>query len=111
MAFCFPGQDARGSDLPPPPRCAKLWREQVFAAMPNVSLLILAGAWSQRWHLGPDAGRSLTETCRNWRRYIPGMLPLPHPSWRNNAWLRRNPWFEEELVPYLRQRVEQARAH
>ena len=105
MAFCFPGQDGRGSDLPPPPLCAALWRERILAAMPNVECLILAGAWSQRWHLGREAERNLTETCRNWRRYTPGALPLPHPSWRNNAWLLRNPWFEKDLVPYLRRRV------
>lgn len=106
MAFCFPGQDARGSDLPPPAICARIWRERILAAMPKVELLVLAGAWSQRWHLKGKAGRNLTETCRQWRRYFPAALPIPHPSWRNNAWLQQNPWFEEELVPHLRARVK-----
>ena len=105
MAFCFPGQDARGADLPPPARCAALWRRQVLAAMPSVEFLLLVGAWAQRWHLGDRAGRSVTETCRNWRACLPAALPLPHPSWRNHGWLRRNPWFEAELVVALQTRL------
>ncbi len=106
MAFCFPGQDSRGSDLPPPPRCAELWRRRIFASMPRVELLILAGAWSQRWHLKERSARTLTDTTRNWRAYLPDAIPLPHPSWRNNAWLRHNPWFAADLLPHLRQRVQ-----
>lgn len=104
MAFCFPGYDARGADLPPPAVCAATWRARALAAMPGVRLILLIGGHAQRWHLGPPA-RSVTETVRGWRSCAPGLVPLPHPSWRNTAWLRRNPWFEAELVPELRSRV------
>ena len=105
MAFCFPGYDARGADLPPPPLCAQLWRAWALAAMPQVELTLLIGAHAQGWALGGK--RSLTERVRDWRAHLPGPIPLPHPSWRNTAWLRRNPWFEEELVPWLRARVRE----
>lgn len=104
MAFCFPGYDAKGSDLPPPPVCAGTWRAAAMAAMPGVRLVLLIGGHAQRWHLGPQPG-GVTETVRAWREAPPQILPLPHPSWRNTAWLRRNPWFEAELVPELRRRV------
>ena len=105
MAFCFPGYDARGSDLPPPPVCAKTWRADVLAAMPRIGLTLLVGQYAQRWHLGARRGKSLTETVRNWRAYGPALLPVPHPSWRNTAWLKKNPWFAEEVLPWLRAEV------
>lgn len=105
MAFCFPGTDARGGDLPPPRRCAELWRERVFQSMPQLELILLVGKYAQQWHLSQRSVVSLTETVRDWRSYLPSRLPLPHPSWRNNHWLRRNPWFERELLPELRRRV------
>jgi uracil-DNA glycosylase len=77
---------------------------RLLAALPNVELILLVGGHAQRWAIGPGAG-SMTETVRAWRARLPAMLPLPHPSWRNTAWLRRNPWFEAEVTPYLRQRV------
>jgi uracil-DNA glycosylase len=104
MAFCFPGYDARGADLPPPPVCAATWRAKALAAMPLVRLTLLIGGHAQRWHLGRNAG-TVTEAVRAWRAAGPAVLPLPHPSWRNTAWLRRNPWFEAELVPELRSSV------
>lgn len=104
MAFCFPGYDAKGSDLPPPPLCAATWRARVMAAMPQVRLTILVGGHAQRWHLGT---RNVTETVARWRAFGPEVIPLPHPSWRNTAWLRRNPWFEAELLPELRARVKE----
>jgi uracil-DNA glycosylase len=104
MAFCYPGTAVGGGDHPPPARCAALWRTQLLAALPNVELTLLVGGYAQRWALGPGAG-SMTETVRSWRAWLPEMLPLPHPSWRNTAWLRRNPRFEAETTPYLRQRV------
>ena len=104
MAFCFPGYDAKGADLPPPPLCAATWRARALAAMPAVRLTVLIGGHAQRWHLGRATG-SVTETVRAWESFGPSILPLPHPSWRNTAWLRRNPWFEAELVPELRARV------
>ncbi len=105
MAFCFPGYDARGSDLPPPPLCARTWRADVLAAMGRVGLTLLVGQYAQRWHLGARRGKNLTETVRNWRAYGPALLPVPHPSWRNTAWLKKNPWFGEEVLPWLRAEV------
>lgn len=104
MAFCFPGYDAKGSDLPPPPVCARLWRDQAMAAMPRIRLIVLIGGHAQRWHLGKPH-RPVTDTVKDWRARIdaaPAMLPLPHPSWRNSGWLKRNPWFDGEAVPWLR---------
>jgi uracil-DNA glycosylase len=104
MAFCFPGYDAKGADLPPPPVCAATWRARALAAMPEVRLTLLVGGYAQRWHLGRRAG-PVSDRVRAWRELGPDVLPLPHPSWRNTAWLRRNPWFEAELLPVLRARV------
>jgi len=104
MAFCFPGYDAKGSDLPPPKRCAEIWRERALAAMPQIELTLLVGGYAQGWHL-PGRKRPVTEMVRNWRDHIPAALPLPHPSWRNTAWLKKNPWFEAEVTPWLRARV------
>jgi len=103
MSFCFPGYDAKGSDLPPPPVCARTWRAQVLAALPGLHLTILVGGHAQRWHLATRQG--VTDCVRGWRDQGPGVFPLPHPSWRNTAWLKRNPWFEAELLPELRSRV------
>ncbi|MDF2233286.1 uracil-DNA glycosylase family protein [Albimonas sp. CAU 1670] len=105
MAFCFPGYDARGADLPPPPLCAELWRARALAAMPQVELTLLIGAHAQAWAL--NGKRPLTQRVRDWRDHLPHLIPMPHPSWRNTGWLRRNPWFEEELVPWLRARVSE----
>ena len=103
MAFCFPGYDARGADLPPPPLCAATWRARALAAMPGVRLTLLVGGHALRWHLG--SARPVAEVVRDWRAAPAGVLPLPHPSWRNTGWLNRTPWFEAELVPELRARV------
>ena len=105
MAFCFPGYDARGSDLPPPKRCAETWRSDLLAAMGQVELTLLVGQYAQAWHMGRARKASLTETVRHWQEYGPKLLPLPHPSWRNTGWLKRNPWFEAEVLPWLRARV------
>ncbi|MFI4936727.1 MAG: uracil-DNA glycosylase family protein [Caulobacterales bacterium] len=105
MAFCFPGTSPAGGDYPPPARCASLWRRRLLAELPNVELTLLVGAYAQAWALGERAKGSMTETVRAWRDYLPAYLPLPHPSWRNIAWLKRHPWFEAEAAPYLRQRV------
>ncbi len=105
MAFCFPGTNPKGGDYPPPRRCAQLWRPQLLAKLPKVELTLLVGSYAQAWALGPRAKASMTETVRAWRDYAPNYLPMPHPSWRNTGWLKRNPWFEAEAAPYLRQRV------
>jgi uracil-DNA glycosylase len=105
MAFCFPGTDPKGGDYPPPARCAQLWRPRLLALLPQVELTLLVGGYAQRWAL-PGAGRrSMTATVAGWREHLPDRLLLPHPSWRNTAWLKRNPWFEDEVAPYLRLRV------
>ena len=106
MAFCFPGTNPKGGDYPPPPRCASLWRPRLLAQLPKVELTLLVGGYAQRWALGNRARPTLAATVAAWRDYLPNFLPMPHPSWRNTAWLKRNPWFEEEVTPYLRQRVQ-----
>ena len=106
MAFCFPGYDATGADLPPPPICAATWRARVLAALGPMDLTLLVGGAAQRWHLGR---RNVTATVTAWRDHAPRVFPLPHPSWRNTGWLKRNPWFEAELVPALRARVKEVR--
>lgn len=105
MAFCFPGTSPAGGDYPPPRRCAELWRMRLLEELPKVELALLVGSYAQDWTLGPRAKRSMTETVMAWREYLPDAVPLPHPSWRNTGWLRRNPWFEAEVVPYLRGRI------
>jgi len=110
MGFCFPGLDAKGGDLPPRRECAPLWRARVMAALPNLELILLVGQYAQRWHLGAEAARNLTGTVQRWREIVarpagPVMVPLPHPSWRNNTWIKRNPWFEAELLPWLRESI------
>ena len=103
MAFCFPGYDSRGSDLPPPRRCAEKWHTRLLSHLGDVRLKILVGGHAQRWHLGTRSG--VTETVKAWRDHAPAVFPLPHPSWRNTGWLKKNPWFETELLPVLRDRV------
>jgi uracil-DNA glycosylase len=105
MGFCYPGRDAHGGDRPPRPECAPLWHPPLRAALPGIELTLLVGGYAQRYYLGRGRRASLTETVRAWRDYLPAFLPLPHPSWRNTAWLRKNPWFEADLVPELRRRV------
>ena len=103
MAFCFPGYDAKGADLPPPRLCADVWRQKILAQFPNVSLIIAIGGYAQKWHL--ETRQTVSEVVRQWRDYSPDVLPLPHPSWRNTSWLTKNPWFEDELIPVLREKV------
>jgi len=105
MGFCFPGLDAKGGDLPPRRECAEAWREQLFGLLPQIELTLLVGQYAQAWHLGAARKESLTATVAAWREYGPRFIPLPHPSWRNNAWIRKNPWFEAELLPVLRREV------
>ena len=105
MAFCYPGTVKGGGDLPPPARCAQLWRKRLLAKLPEVELTLLLGLPAQKWALGEDHPGSMDAAVRAWRRFLPGAICLPHPSWRNTAWLKRNPWFEAEVTPYLRQRV------
>ena len=105
MAFCCPGTNPKGGDYPPPPRCAQLWRPRLMAALPRMELILLVGSYAQAWALGDRVKRTMTDTVAAWAEYLPHYLPMPHPSWRNTAWLKRNPWFEDEVTPYLRHRV------
>lgn len=105
MGFCYPGRLPRGGDAPPRPECAPLWQPRVTAAFAAAELVLLVGGWAQDWHLGRRAKGTLTETVAAWREYLPRHFPLPHPSWRNTGWIRRNPWFEEGALPELRRRV------
>jgi uracil-DNA glycosylase len=108
MGFCFPGYDAKGGDLPPRRECAPAWRQRVLDRLPHLELLLLVGQYAQKWHLERAAmAGGLTGTVFRWREIYdaqshPRMLALPHPSWRNGGWLKRNPWFETELLPVLR---------
>lgn len=113
MGFCFPGLDANGGDRPPRKECAATWRNRVFAAMPQLDLVLAVGRFAQAWHLGECARDGMTATVRRYRELLeapvrPRCLPLPHPSWRNTAWLAANPWFEAEVLPALRHEVAQA---
>ena len=110
MGFCFPGYDAHGSDLPPRRECAPRWRSQIIEAMPQVELVLAIGQYAQSWHLGERRAATMTETVRDWRSHLgsnsgPAVLAMPHPSWRNTSWLKKNSWFETDLLPVLQERV------
>ena len=105
MGFCYPGTGKSG-DLPPRPECAPLWHHQVLGGMHGLQLVLLVGSYSQQYYLGKSARRNLTETVRNFQQYLPRYLPLPHPSPRNNIWIKKNPWFRDTLLPELRIRVQ-----
>jgi uracil-DNA glycosylase len=103
MGFCYPGKGKSG-DLPPRPECAPAWRDGLLSQMHNLEVTLVIGQYSQAYHMSERLS-SLTETVRAWRTHWPKVIPLPHPSPRNNIWLKRNPWFEQELIPVLQQRV------
>jgi uracil-DNA glycosylase len=105
MAFCFPGFNEKGADLPPPPICARTWRTRVMTAFPNIRLTLVIGQYAQKWHL--PRFRNVTDTVRGWKAHGSDVFPLPHPSWRNTAWLKKNPWFEIDLLPELRRRIQE----
>ncbi len=108
MGFCFPGYDAHGGDLPPRKGCAVAWQDKLFAALPKFDLTLLIGTYAFDWHLKGRAKANVSQTVKAWQEYSPAIIPLPHPSWRNNGWLKKNPWFADELLPYLRRRVKRA---
>ena len=107
MAFCFPGYNAAGHDLAPPAICANTWRDLALKAPPQIALTLLIGSYAQAWHLSD--GLRVNDRLRNWRAYGENSFVLPHPSWRNTAWIKRNPWFETELIPALQARIGQIR--
>ena len=105
MGLCYPGRLANGGDAPPRPECAPLWRARLIGAMPELRLALLVGMYAQNDALGPGA---MSERVRRFREFLPRHFPLPHPSWRTTAWERRNPWFQAEVVPALRDAVTTA---
>lgn len=106
MGFCYPGSGKSG-DLPPRPECAATWRSRLLNVLTNLRLTIVIGQYALRYHLPQEKG-NLTEIVKNWQQYFPEVIPLPHPSPRNNRWLKKNPWFEAELLPTLRVTVKKA---
>ena len=106
MAFCYPGKGKSG-DLPPLPICAVTWRQALLDMMPNIQLILVVGQYAQAWYLD-KLEKNLTETVKNWKSYKDGIIPLPHPSPRNNIWLKKNDWFEEEVLPSLKLQVSKA---
>ena len=104
MGFCYPGKGKTG-DLPPRKECAPAWREQLLAALPNIELTIVLGKYAQAYHLPETKKMPLTELVKSWREYWPNYLVLPHPSPRNNIWLKKNPWFEQDVLPELGKRI------
>ena len=103
MGFCYPGTGKSG-DLPPRPECAPAWRAQLLARLPRIAFTVVLGQYALAWHM-PDGPRSVTQAVLDWQRHWPNAIALPHPSPRNNGWLKRNPWFEAELLPRVRDRV------
>ncbi len=104
MGFCYPGKNASG-DLPPRPECAATWHGPLLAELAKVELIVAVGSYAHAYHLGRKRKATLTATVRAWRAFRPRVVPIPHPSWHNNRWLKDNPWFEAETIPYLRARV------
>lgn len=104
MGFCYPGSGKSG-DLPPRPECAPLWHKKLLGACKSVRLTLLIGQYAQKYYLGKSAKSNLTETVKAYQDYLPKYLPLPHPSPRNRIWMKKNPWFEKELLPDLKAQV------
>lgn len=105
MGFCYPGTGS-GGDLPPRPECAPAWRVPLLEAMPAIELTLVLGQYALDWHVGDERSKTLTGTVLRWKEFWPELLPLPHPSPRNIRWLKANPWFEAEVIPVLRHRVQ-----
>ena len=105
MGFCFPGLDAKGGDKPPPRICAQTWRQRLMPLLPHLSLTLMIGGPAIRWHAPEIWSGRVTDAVASWKQVGAERLPLPHPSWRNNAWLKKNPWFETEILPDLKSRV------
>ena len=105
MGFCYPGTMENGGDFPPRPECAPLWHPPLREAFANVELTLLVGSYAQAYYLGRGRKKTMTETVRAWRDYLPDFLPTPHPSWRTTSWQKKNPWYDDEVLPELRRRV------
>ena len=105
IGFCYPGTMENGGDYPPRKECAPMWHPPLLDALPNVELTLLIGSYAQAFYLGKTRRKTMTETVRAWRDYLPEILPTPHPSWRTTGWQKKNPWFDDEVLPELRRRV------
>lgn len=105
VGFCYPGTMANGGDYPPRPECAPLWHPALMDTFAKFELILLVGSYAQKYYLGKTRQKTMTETVRAWRDYLPRFLPTPHPSWRTAGWQKKNPWFEDEVLPDLRRRV------
>lgn len=105
--LCYPGRDTKGGDLPPVSECGPLWHPRLRPLLPQIELTLLVGGYAQRLYLGPRVKSTLTQTVAAFRDYLPELLALPHPSWRNTGWLKRQPWFETDVLPELRRRVRE----
>ena len=110
MGFCYPGKGKSG-DLPPRPECAELWHQKVLQSLPNIQMTLLIGQYAQNYYLKEKTTKTLTETVKNWQAWAAEFLPLPHPSPRNNIWLKKNPWFESEVIPYIRKHISEHLAY
>ncbi|MCG9641481.1 uracil-DNA glycosylase family protein [Vibrio sp. Isolate34] len=110
MGFCYPGKGKSG-DLPPRPECAELWHQKVLQSLPNIQMTLLIGQYAQNYYLKERTTKTLTETVKNWQAWAPEFLPLPHPSPRNNIWLKKNPWFERDVIPYIRMHISEHLAY
>lgn len=110
MGFCYPGTGKSG-DLAPRPECAVTWREELIARLPNLSLTLVIGQYAHQWHLQGRQKENLTQTVKAWKEYGKNVLPLPHPSPRNNIWLKKNPWFEKNLLPELKKRISEIKSN
>lgn len=106
MGFCYPGREKNGGDKPPRPECAPKWHHNIKKLLPNIKLTLLVGSYAQKYYLQNKMKPTLDQTVKAWKEYLPEYIPLPHPSWRNTGWLKKNPWFESELLPYLRKMIE-----
>lgn len=106
MGFCYPGRASSGGDLPPRPECALQWHSQIRAQLGQIELTLLVGSYAQKHYLGKKMAKTMTETIRLWKDFSPDIIPTPHPSWRTTFWLKKNLWFEDEVLPDLRARVK-----
>ncbi len=106
IGFCYPGKGKTG-DLPPRPECAPLWHQRLFNLMPSIEMIVLIGQYAQKYYLGSDVKNTLTATVKSFDQYLPKYFPLPHPSPRNRFWLTKNPWFEDDVVPILQQKIRE----
>lgn len=107
MGLCFPGQNTQGADLPPSPLCAQQWHHRFLSFLPHLKLTLLVGRYAQRYYLKQYKELSSTDLIRSWKELPSSFFPLPHPSWRNNSWLKKNPWFIQDLLPVLQQRIQE----